>query len=80
MDKNLTKLEIEEAIDSIKAGKSPGLDGLPAEFFQTFKELLVTPLLSVWNEATLHQALPYSLNTGVIKLIHKRGPKNKISN
>ena len=67
-------------IDSLKAGKSPGLDGLPAEFYKTFREVLIQPLLKVWREALKFKALPISLNAGVIKLIHKRGPKELLSN
>ena len=76
----LSKEEIGEAIDKLKNKKSPGKDGLPAEFYKTFKELLIQPLLDVWIEATHFQALPTFLNEGVIKLIHKQEEKENIKN
>ena len=80
LEEHISPKEVEEAIDSMKKGKSPGLDGLPSEFFQTFKDHIVKPLLKVWEEAVMYKALPFSLNTGVIKLIHKKGTKQQLSN
>ena len=76
----LTKEEIGEAIDKLRNKKSLGKDGLPAEFYKTFKEILIQPLLEVWIEATHFQALPTFLNEGIIKLIHKQEEKENIKN
>ncbi|MCO5559278.1 hypothetical protein L7F22_012874 [Adiantum nelumboides] len=79
-DAPLSISEIYAAIKSMKPNKTPGLDGLPAEFFATFKELLAPFLLKVWEESLIHQALPCTINAGVIKLIHKKGAKDEITN
>ena len=71
LELSLSKEELGEAIDKLKNKKSPGKDGLPAEFYKTFKNILIQPLLEVWTEATKFQALPIFLNEGIIKLIHK---------
>ena len=76
----LSKEEIGEAIDKLKNKKLPGKDGLPAEFFKTFKEILIQPLLDVWIEATTFKALLLSLIEGIIKFIHKKWGKEIISN
>ena len=80
LEQALSKEELEEAIDKLKNKKSPGKDGLPAEFFKSFKDILIQPLLDVWAEATKFQALPIFLNEGVIKLIHKHEAKENIKN
>lgn len=36
--------EIAEAIDYLKLNKSPGLDGLTAEFYKKFKDILLSHL------------------------------------
>ena len=80
LERPLTKEELESAIDLLKNKKSLGKDGLPAEFFKTFKDVLFQPLLDVWQEATKYNALSILLNEGIIKLIHKKEEKENINN
>lgn len=80
LESTFEEVEVREAIKALKGGKSPGLDGLPVEFYQSFMEVLVQPLLDVWEEVVEHQALPFSLNTGVIKLLYKKGEKDQLGN
>ena len=80
LDSPLEIKEIERTIHSMKNEKSPGLDGLPSEFFKAFQSLVTAPLLTVWEEAVGYRALPYTINTGIIKLIHKRGERDVLSN
>lgn len=67
-------------INALRNEKSLGLDGMLVEVFKTFKETLVGPLLRVWEESLTHEALPFSINEGIIKLIHKKDQKDNISN
>lgn len=80
LDLPLSEVELMDAIASLKRGKSPGMDGIPNEFFHEFKEFLIPHLLSLWRESLRYGALPTSVNTGVIKLIHKRGNKEDLGN
>lgn len=44
LDNDLTTEEISQSIQNINSGKAPGPDGLPIEFYKTFKEKLLVPL------------------------------------
>lgn len=39
LDRDITASVLEVAIQQMKLGKSPGLDGLTVEFYRTFKEI-----------------------------------------
>ncbi|MCO5572277.1 hypothetical protein L7F22_026030 [Adiantum nelumboides] len=80
LEQELSAEEISRAIDILPIRKSPGKDGLSSEFFKTFKECLIGPLVAVWREAISFEALPLPINEGIIKLIHKKEEKNIITN
>jgi hypothetical protein len=61
-------------------GKSPGLDGLPAEFYQRFWSLLGTDFVNVINFVYNHGQLWTTQRSGVITLIHKRGDRLDMKN
>lgn len=80
LESDITHEELKEVIYSLKPNKSPGEDGLTSEFYQTFSEVLVDPIIQVWREATRFGSLPTQVNQGLIKLIHKKGPKEEVGN
>lgn len=80
LDAPLSQGEIVETISNLKLGKSPGIDGLSNEFFVELKDFIEPYLFLVWKEAISSGFLPIEINTGVIKLIHKKGTKEDISN
>ena len=69
---NLTKLECLKALKEMNSGKSPGTDGLPAEFYQTFWKEISEPLLGALNHAFAIGQLSITQRRGIIKLIPKK--------
>ena len=72
--------ECEEAVLNLKDNKSPGIDGIPNEFYKTF-----------WNDIKniLYSCLLYTFETGkisftqrlsILSLLHKKGERDKIQN
>ena len=68
----LTKAECEEALKSMNADKTPGTDGLPAEFYKAFWDDFSTLLLSSLNFAYESGCLSITQRRGIIKLIPKK--------
>lgn len=66
-------LSLKEIIDaySLKNNKSPGTDGLTAEFYKAFSKLLSPFLLEVFKESIERALLPPTLCQGLITLISK---------
>lgn len=79
-DNPLTLLEIEHALMSMDSGKSPGIDGLPVEFYKAFWECLGKDLLVVLRECLEEGCLPLSSRRAVITLLPKKGNLQNISN
>ena len=76
-DVDMLKKEVEEeeiftAIKSLNVGKSPGKDGLPAEFYKKFWHLLKPHFTQVIRYA-LTEDLSNSQYEGILKLLPKSG-------
>ena len=72
----VTAVEVEQAMRRMKAGKAPGLDGLPLELWRRFSDVL-GPLLASHFSAigTARHASPAFLE-GVLSVSYKRGPRS----
>lgn len=55
----------------LQSGKSPGPDGLPAEFYKTYKHLLIPALRRVFEEARETGVLPPTMREALIIAIPK---------
>ncbi|KAH7446564.1 hypothetical protein KP509_01G062200 [Ceratopteris richardii] len=70
-EKSITEDEVFMALQSLKNGKAPGLDGLAKEFVMAFSSSLKTLILEACNEIWSSQKMPFSFKQGKIKLIPK---------
>ena len=68
----LTQKECLEALKKMESEKTPGTDGLPAEFYKVFWKDISSFLISALNYAFVSGCLSVTQRRGVIKLIPKK--------
>ena len=82
-NQKITITEIERAITCFENNKSPSNDGLPAEFYKTFNEILKTDLHKLYIEISLLGEMPRSMRQAVctvISCLYKTGDREEITN
>ena len=72
--------ELRKAVQSMENNKSPGLDGLTANFYKKFWGLLSKNLTIVFNYAYENGQLSTSQRRGVISLLFKKGDRTQLKN
>lgn len=81
LDSDLTKDEVKLALFQMNKNKSPGLDGLTVEFYQSFWSVISDDFIAVLNDCYKIGQLCKSMNIGLIRLIYKmRGSKFDLKN
>ena len=75
MNSSITKTEIETVIKNLPKSNSQG-PGFPGEFYQTFREELMSILLKFFQKITEEGTLPNSFYEATITLISKLGKGN----
>lgn len=62
LDKLISYEELSEAVKQLSTGRSPGVDGLPAEFYKSFWDILGEDFYNVICECFEKGILPSSLH------------------
>uniref|UniRef100_A0A803SUI6 Reverse transcriptase domain-containing protein n=1 Tax=Anolis carolinensis TaxID=28377 RepID=A0A803SUI6_ANOCA len=71
MEQLVSEKEIEEVIDKLKGGKTPGMDGLGPEYYKKFKLMLVPKFKELYNRIMAGEQIPPSWQESRIILILK---------
>ena len=69
--------EVKAVITSLKKNKSPGVDGIPNEFYQAFNDVIADDLAEVFNDMIDSKRMTVSQRTSLVSLIPKDGGGDK---
>ena len=76
----LTKDEIELVIDDLSLNKTPGIDGIPSEFYSEFWTEICDDMLDMYNDILQSGLLTKSQRKGIITIIAKNANINYLTN
>ena len=80
LDSHITASEIRTSIMDLKSKKSPGIDGIPSEFYKVACEKLVPFFEMIFNKFYYSSFFPEDWSTSIISPIPKKGDTCKPSN
>ena len=69
----ITEIEISRSVQSLKVNKSPGLDGLPSEFYKYTLPQILPYLYKLVNAIFETCTFPLEWSHSIITPIHKKG-------
>ncbi|CAI5467619.1 unnamed protein product [Closterium sp. Yama58-4] len=72
--------EIERAVGALARGKTPGIDGLPADLFRAHKTELVPAFRKLIDSIHMHNCVPPTMSEGRTILIPKKGNTALVEN
>lgn len=73
MVSDITEMEIRDVIKRLKNNKSPGVDGLPGEFYKCFVDDLAPILTKLFRYSLSKDNPPDTWSQTIISVIHKEG-------
>ena len=80
INQNFKEVEISECIIQLKNNKSPGIDGIPSEFFKMCKDTLVPYITEILNYIIEFREFPDVWACGIRSAIFKNGSRAKVDN
>ena len=76
----ITKEEVERGIRKLKSGKTPGKDGLPAEFFKSTLNNISPLLVILFNKIFESGDFPAAWTESIIVPVYKSGSRKDPNN
>ena len=80
LEQLLKEKELLEALSQMQNGKSPGIDGIPKEFYLKFWPLIKEKFIKVATHVQLLHKLTNTQQQAVLKLLHKKAEKDNLKN
>lgn len=80
LEADITFEEVTAAVMGLSTGRTPGLDGLPAEFYKAFWAELGKDVFEVLQECVCKGVLPLSCQRAVLTLLPKKGDLTLLKN
>ena len=81
LTQQITFAELKTAIFQLENGKSPGIDGIPIEFYKSYYEYIKNDLLQLYNSILFgNDNLTTSMNQAIITLLPKNDKKENLKN
>ncbi len=78
LEADITKQEVLDAIGKLSAGKSPGPDRFPMDFYKAFTSSLISPMMDMFKHAIQIHQLPKTLEQALITVLLKPGKDPKL--
>jgi len=72
--------EVEEAIGSFKANKSPGVDGISSTYALKLKKIISKPLAYIFNRSLKCNEIPADWKKAIVVPIFKKGERSNMEN
>lgn len=80
LDSAVSFKELTDAVMQMNAGRAPGIDGLPVDFYKTFWKIIGRDFYGVVQECFKDKLLPKSCQRAVLSLIPKKGDLSFLKN
>jgi len=81
LDSEISKREIVKALRTMKSNKSPGLHGIPVDFFKMFQANFTDPLYTLFNQVMILEEVPSHWAHAIIVPLYKgKGRKSDPNN
>ncbi|KAL6483834.1 hypothetical protein MHYP_G00087060 [Metynnis hypsauchen] len=80
LERQLSLVELSDALRSMECGKALGIEGLPAEFYKSFWPVIGEDLLEALNDSLAKGRLPSSCRRAVLTLLPKKGDLHELKN
>ena len=80
LDSPFEHYELLLVLKSLKCNKSPGMDGIPYEFYKYAPPAFINEILILFNKIFLSETIPMNFKKSIIIPLFKKGDANLVSN